>query len=160
MRQHILIVDDDLDVLTILGLRLSRVGFAVTTATDGLIGLAALENANPCGVLLDLFMPNMGGFEFLATLRRDHATPPPVFVVTHADDGLTREHVRRLGAEQLISKGDALGRGFANALARRLGNPGEPAGVPSSNEWQRLLWPLPIVSDRLATTLVHTPRYL
>lgn len=138
MGSRILIVDDDCDVLTILGIRLTRVGFEVTTVSDGIAGLAALRETSPCGVVLDLFMPNMNGFEFLSALRRHvPAPPPPVFVVTQADDVSIRERVCRLGAERLISKGDALGREFALALAQRLGLEGDPARFFECDRWPR-----------------------
>lgn len=130
MNRRILIVDDDPDIRTILSLRLARVGFEVTTATDGLEGLTAVQKSAPCGIVLDLMMPNMGGFEFLVALRCAYRTPPPVFVVSQADDGLMCVRVRDLGAERLIPKGAALGREFALALAQRLGTAGH---VPNDN---------------------------
>ncbi|HUI27151.1 MAG TPA: response regulator [Candidatus Kryptonia bacterium] len=120
MNPRILIVDDDPDIRTILALRLARAGFEVATAADGSEGLAALQHVKPSGVVLDLLMPKLDGFDFLATLQRGQPSPPPVFVVTQADDAAVRERVHRLGAERLISKGDALGREFAESLARRL----------------------------------------
>ena len=120
MSPRILIVDDDPDIRTILGLRLARVGFEVATAADGREGLAALDQPAPSGIVLDLLMPNVNGFEFLAALRQAQPAPPPVFVVSELDDALVRARVHDLGAERLLSKAEALGREFAESLARRL----------------------------------------
>ncbi|HVN85944.1 MAG TPA: response regulator [Candidatus Binatia bacterium] len=150
MSPRILLVDDDPDILTILGIRLTRAGFEVAVAMDGREGLAALRHSRPRAVVLDLLMPNLDGFEFLATVRNWPATPP-VFVVTQADDGMVRQRVRSLGAAQLVSKGDALGREFAESLAQRLGD-AEESGLPPSASLAVGLHPRPLPIDSLPST--------
>jgi len=114
-RERVLIVDDNEDVRRILELRLSLAGFEVGGAADGREGLATLRAGHWDLVLLDLVMPEVDGFEFLAELRGDR-TAPPVVVITQYDDAANRQRAQALGAALLVGKTHALERGFAGAL--------------------------------------------
>ena len=115
IRQRVLIVDDNEDVRRILGLRLSLAGFEVGDAADGREGLATLRGGHWDLVLLDLVMPELDGFEFLAALRADCGAPP-VVVITQYDDVGNRQRAQALGAAFAVGKTHALERGFAGAL--------------------------------------------
>jgi CheY-like chemotaxis protein len=68
----ILIVDDDEDIRETLAELLELEGYATVKAANGAQALAKLrQEAAPCVILLDLMMPVMNGFEFLATQRAD-----------------------------------------------------------------------------------------
>jgi CheY-like chemotaxis protein len=65
--EHILVVDDDAELREMLSLTLRREGFSVRCATNGAEAIAALENSPACLlILLDLRMPVMDGWQFLA----------------------------------------------------------------------------------------------
>jgi DNA-binding response OmpR family regulator len=121
MAPHVLVIDDSEDVRLILTRRLSKAGYKVTSAGNGIEGLAELRRHTPCCVLLDLMMPEMDGFQFLAALRSERAAWPPVFVVSQLDDADTCERVRRLGAHKLFNKAQALHGSFVTSLASLLG---------------------------------------
>ncbi len=81
---HILIVDDQQHVRFLVKRVLEAHQHTVTEASDGLEALDFLDNmqSSPCDlILLDLLMPKLNGYEFLARLgvRQGH---PPVVVVT------------------------------------------------------------------------------
>lgn len=116
MKRNVLVIDDNDDVRFILSRRLSDAGFEVTAVPDGFEGLAELRRRRPWCVLVDLKMPKMDGFEFLAAAQRDEATVSPIFVVSQLDDAETCERVRQLGARKLFSKSQALQRSFAATL--------------------------------------------
>jgi CheY-like chemotaxis protein len=81
----VLIVDDDLDIRETLTEILEDRGFAVITAANGLEALQVLRSADvkPSVILLDLMMPVMDGYDFLAEYKRDPALASiPVVVVT------------------------------------------------------------------------------
>ncbi len=72
MGQSILIVDDNTDLLELLGDTLSRKGYEVQTADCGKAGLAALEKSRaPDLILLDYEMPDMNGAEFLDQIEQN-----------------------------------------------------------------------------------------
>ncbi len=104
--RDVLIVEDDDTTREVLRGALARDGWSVAQAENGRVGLTRLAEKIPNVILLDLMMPEMDGFEFVAELRR---TPEwrhiPVLVVTARD--LSDEDRRRLygGVQQVIQKG-------------------------------------------------------
>ncbi|HEY3352798.1 MAG TPA: response regulator [Polyangia bacterium] len=80
----VLVVDDEDDIREVLRLALEAEGYRVETAAHGREALARLAaGARPCLILLDLMMPVMDGFEFLAARARDPvAAAIPVLVVS------------------------------------------------------------------------------
>jgi DNA-binding response OmpR family regulator len=116
MSERVLIVDDNEDVRRILELRLGLAGFDVGGAANGREGLAALRGATWDLVLLDLVMPEVDGFEFLAALRSAAEPAPPVVVMTQYDDAANRQRALDLGAARYVGKTSALDRGFPGAL--------------------------------------------
>ena len=71
MGRKILIVEDDSDFQDIYQLYLQGASFDVSTAGNGVEGLAALEKEKPDLIVLDLIMPVMDGEEFYARLRAE-----------------------------------------------------------------------------------------
>lgn len=80
-QKSILIVDDDVDVRLFLRDRLNAMGFEVLTAANGKEGVEALHHHSVNGVLLDLYMPIMGGILMLEQLAQS-STFPPVIVMS------------------------------------------------------------------------------
>lgn len=66
----ILVADDDLEALEILTEYLTRQGFGVVTATNGVQALFQVTRHTPKAVILDLFMPRLGGLGALDRIRR------------------------------------------------------------------------------------------
>jgi signal transduction histidine kinase/CheY-like chemotaxis protein len=102
----VLIVEDDAATREMLQRTLEREGFAVAEAADGRAGLDRLAEHLPSLILLDLLMPEMDGFEFLAELQsRPEWRPIPVVVVTAKD--LTADERARLSGQvaEVLSKG-------------------------------------------------------
>jgi len=101
----VLVVEDEADMRRRLHTTMSAEGWEVEEAENGRIGLDVLSKVRPNLILLDLMMPEMDGFEFLAELRNDQSYREiPVVVVTGAD--LTAEDHRNLngGVEKILSK--------------------------------------------------------
>jgi len=68
-KAKILIVDDDLDMVTAIGAVLEARDYEVVTAHDGEDGLAKLKDENPDLMILDLMMPKMDGFAVCTQLK-------------------------------------------------------------------------------------------
>jgi CheY-like chemotaxis protein len=96
----VLIVDDDPDLLDVTSFVIENEGMAVETARNGEEALALIGTGSmPALVLLDLMMPVMNGWEFLAAVADDPLLVPiPVVVLTAA------EHAEVLGAREVLSK--------------------------------------------------------
>lgn len=78
MRKHILVVDDDEALRSLLKMRLESTGHTVDTAETGWDGLSKLEHANYDVVLLDYMMPGITG---LTVLQHIQARRPSLSVV-------------------------------------------------------------------------------
>ena len=63
MSEKILIIDDDLDTLRLVGLMLQRQGYQISAATNGQQGLEKAFEEDPDLILLDVMMPDMDGYE-------------------------------------------------------------------------------------------------
>ena len=81
---RILVVDDDLDILELLRLKLELCGHEVITAPDGEAGLSAASEHRPDLVLADWTMPRMSGIDLLAAMRADSAIAKTPFVLLTA----------------------------------------------------------------------------
>ncbi|HEX6546532.1 MAG TPA: response regulator [Bryobacteraceae bacterium] len=64
-----LVIEDDFDARRILSSALRTEGWKVDEAENGRVGLACIQHSKPSLILLDLMMPEMDGFEFVAKLR-------------------------------------------------------------------------------------------
>src|SRR5512141_2792943 len=83
MSEKILIVDDDLDTLRLVGLMLQRQGYQISAATNGQQGLDKAFEEGPELILLDVMMPDMAGYDVTRRLRRNPSTlATPVLMFT------------------------------------------------------------------------------
>lgn len=71
MAEKILVVDDDLDTLKLVGLMLERQGYEITVASNGQLGLSKASTERPDLILLDVMMPDIDGYEVTRRLRSD-----------------------------------------------------------------------------------------
>jgi signal transduction histidine kinase/DNA-binding response OmpR family regulator len=118
--KDVLIVDDDPVTRDVLRRTLTKEGWAVREATNGVEGLEELGKSKPGAVLLDLMMPGMNGFEMLRAVRQDADwRDVPVVIITAKD--LTREEREwlRVNAMEVFQKG-AYGRGELIAALRTM----------------------------------------
>jgi DNA-binding NtrC family response regulator len=100
---RVLIVDDDVDNRETLRDRLRLLGFEAGAAGSGREALAQLPEFDPALILLDLQMPEMGGIEFLQTIRAQGVTTP-VIVVTAYGSLENAVQAMREGAYDFITK--------------------------------------------------------
>ena len=100
-----LIVDDSLTVRRITSRLLTREGFDVLTAKDGVNALDVLENETPDVILLDIEMPRMDGFEFMKTIKSQPKNARiPVVMITSRTAEKHRNRARELGVDLYLGK--------------------------------------------------------
>jgi DNA-binding response OmpR family regulator len=100
----LLVVEDDADTLEMLAVYLSREGYTVVTAPTGKEALEAIESDDDFDlVLLDLFIPDIGGMEILAEINRRTPRPSVILLTALADKEIAYD-ARRLGAFDYILK--------------------------------------------------------
>ena len=105
MAEKVLIVDDDLDTLRLVGLMLQRQGYQISAATNGQQGLEKAFDEHPDLILLDVMMPDIDGYEVTRRLRQNPSTADtPILMFTaksQLDDKVAGYEV---GANEYLTK--------------------------------------------------------
>jgi excisionase family DNA binding protein len=96
----VLVVDDDDGLRELLRVRLELEGYAVREAENGEQVLAAIEDAAPDLVLLDLVIPGMDGWQFLRQLQERHGSIPVIVFSGKLDASEATER----GAKDFVGK--------------------------------------------------------
>jgi DNA-binding response OmpR family regulator len=102
MAKKILVVDDKYELRTLLKSYLSQEGFDVVTANDGQEALYVARHEKPNLIILDLMMPEMGGYEFMRAYNREADTP--VVILTAKIDENDKVLGLELGADDYVTK--------------------------------------------------------
>ncbi|MET0326542.1 MAG: response regulator transcription factor [Ilumatobacteraceae bacterium] len=127
---HLLIVDDEENLRSMLGAALRHHGFEISSVGDGRSALDAIDELEPDLVLLDVMLPDLDGFEVCRRLRADGNRTPVLFLT--ARDG-TDDKVRglTLGGDDYLQKPFSLEELVARATAvlRRTGQSREERTV-------------------------------
>lgn len=82
-KKTVLVIDDEVDLVDLVGFQLKARGYNVVVAHDGLEGLEKLKEIKPDLIILDMNMPRMGGLEFYGKIATEHGRSKyPVLVLT------------------------------------------------------------------------------
>lgn len=105
MAEKILVVDDDVDSLKLIGLTLQRQGFEISAASTGKQALEKARAELPDLVILDVMMPDMDGTEVCKRLRADPATKG-AFVIMFTAKAMVDDKVAgfEAGADDYLTK--------------------------------------------------------
>jgi DNA-binding response OmpR family regulator len=100
---QILIIEDDAALLRGLSDNFDAAGYAVNTATDGQVGLAAVLSQRPDLVILDIMLPSINGFDLCRRIRSEKLTMPVLMLTAKGQEA---EIVRGLesGADDYVTK--------------------------------------------------------
>ena len=101
--KSILIVDDDLDILTSFELAMRSEGAETTTVSDGNAAVGACMAATPDAVILDMMLPKRSGFLVLEKLM-EQENPPPVVMVTANQGKRHMAYAESLGVHAYLNK--------------------------------------------------------
>ena len=82
-QRKILIVDDDPDILNLLGMRLKAAGYEIASAENGKEALAQISINRPALVISDLRMPEMDGFDLFDAIHQNDSTLPVIMLTAH-----------------------------------------------------------------------------
>ncbi len=102
---HILLIEDDPDLVALLSHHLRRRGHEVSVAFDGSEGYVAAVRNRPDVVVLDLLLPGFTGHEVLHLIRTNpEIRRTPVLVLSALDSEEEKSRVRARGADAAIGK--------------------------------------------------------
>ena len=147
MAEKILIVDDDVQTLRLVGLMLERQGYKIVAANNGIQALRSARTEQPDVILLDIMMPDLDGFEVTRRLRKIPETADiPILMFTAkgqvedkvsgyeagADDYLTKPihpaeltaHLRSLLSRRKTRTGPTADRGYVVGVVAAKGGMG------------------------------------
>jgi two-component system response regulator CpxR len=127
---RVLIVDDDAELVELLGQFLSGEGFEVTSERDGERGARSAIDRSPDLVILDVMLPGLGGFEALRRIRERSAVP--VVMLSARGEEVDRVVGLELGADDYLPKPFSPRELAARvrAVLRRGRTAGAPAPAP------------------------------
>jgi pilus assembly protein CpaE len=120
---HIIVIDDDKDILRLIEFTLKRAGHTVSVCVDGVQGLAQTEDQRPDLVVCDVMMPKMTGYEFC---KRARANPQlkhtPIIIFSARFQPIDRQTALDAGATDYLPKSTA-----PDALVKRISELVQPA---------------------------------
>jgi len=127
VKAKILIAEDDDVTQKLIKRFLERSGFNVVVADNGEDALTLTLSESPNAVLLDLMMPKMDGFGFLAALRTTRAAGLPVIVTSALADTARQNQALALGANEYLVKTKFTLADLVDAIRRHLPPEAKPA---------------------------------
>ncbi|MEA3351377.1 MAG: response regulator transcription factor [Chloroflexota bacterium] len=121
MPQTILVVDDKTNVRTLLREYLTEEGFRVVVAENGQEALYVARHEKPDLIILDIMMPEMGGYDFIRVYRKEKDTP--IILLTAKLEETDKVLGLELGADDYVTKPFGLREMVARirAVLRRTG---------------------------------------
>lgn len=137
MPEKILIVDDDVDTLRLVGLMLQRQGYDIVAASNGHQAVSMAQAETPDLILLDVMMPDMDGYEVTRQIRAiPEIAGVPIIMFTaksQVDDKVTGFEV---GADDYLTKPTQPRELFAHvkAVLARGGKSTRPASMPPAEK--------------------------
>lgn len=149
---HLLVVDDDADMLRLLTMRLTAAGYRVSTATSAEAALTQLDIERPQLVLSDVRLPGRDGLALFDDIRARHPSLPVILLTAHGTIPDAVQATER-GVFTYLTKpfdGKALLDKIAQALS--LSAPAPIAQRGSANSWQSDIISR---SSRMAETLAE-----
>ncbi len=105
MNKRILIVDDEPDIVELLGMRLRKSGYEILTAVDGMEGLEKARKEIPDLVILDVMMPRMDGFQVCRLLKFDEKYKKiPIMMLTSRGQESDKSLGKEVSADAYLPK--------------------------------------------------------
>ena len=114
----VLVIEDDPSLLDICKIVLDAGGYRVSTATNGLEGIAAIKANMPDLILLDLYMPVMNGREFLRNFNKDDFPDIKIIVYSNASEKDITSEMLELGADDVVLKSSVSPRELNDLVGR------------------------------------------
>lgn len=104
-QKHILVVDDEGDLIELVSYNLRKEGFAVDSASDGEAALSKIREGKYNIVILDLMLPGIQGIELCRIIRNDPKTVNlPIIMLTAKGEEVDKIIGLEMGADDYMSK--------------------------------------------------------
>lgn len=105
MNKHVLLIEDEPNIIEAVSFLLSRDGWQVSTHSNGHDAVDVVLSKRPDMIVLDVMLPGKSGFDILAELRELEAGRDlPVMMLTARGQSKDRELAERLGVTRFMTK--------------------------------------------------------
>ncbi|AEI93594.1 MULTISPECIES: response regulator transcription factor [Roseobacter] len=105
MGKHVLLVEDELNIIEAIRFLLTREGFQVDTHSNGTDASETVRALKPDLVVLDVMLPGKSGFDILEELRGHEQTADlPVLMLTARGQSRDREMAEKAGVSRFMTK--------------------------------------------------------
>lgn len=105
MTKHVLLIEDEPNIIEALSFVLARDGWKVSTHSNGHDAIEAVARRAPDMIVLDVMLPGRSGYDILSDLRAADATADlPVLMLTARGQSKDRDMAMRLGATGFMTK--------------------------------------------------------
>jgi len=105
MKEKILVVDDEKDILDLIEYNLSNNGYIVSTATNGELALDLIKKNNYDLIILDIMLPGKDGLDICKIIKADNEKSNiPVIMVTAKTEEIDRIAGFEIGADHYVTK--------------------------------------------------------
>ena len=105
MGKHVLLVEDELNIIEAMRFLLTREGWRVETHSDGATALEVIRAGTPDLVVLDYMLPGRSGLEILTDLRAEpEYADLPVLMLTAKGQQRDREQAEKAGVSRFMTK--------------------------------------------------------
>lgn len=102
---HILIVDDDPDILRLMQFSLQKAGYSISLATDGNKALESVQRKHPNLIIVDIMMPHMTGYQFTEKIRSMPGMENlPILIYSARFQPIDKKTALNSGATDYLSK--------------------------------------------------------
>lgn len=131
-QKKVLCVEDDAFLLSLISGKLTETGFAVVTAASGNAGITKAKLEHPDIILLDIMLPDMGGFAILEKLKGDPDTKDiPVIVISNLGGRDEIAKALRFGAASYVIKSNIVPDEIAELVETEIAKVSEGPISPS-----------------------------
>ncbi|OZB15098.1 MAG: two-component system response regulator [Rhodobacterales bacterium 34-62-10] len=105
MAKHVLIIEDEPNIIEAISFILSRDGWQVDTHSNGHDAVAVVRARAPDLVILDVMLPGRSGYDILTDLRANPETQDlPILMLTARGQARDREMAEKAGASRFMTK--------------------------------------------------------
>ncbi|MCF3593901.1 response regulator [Rhodobacteraceae bacterium LMO-12] len=105
MGKHVLLIEDEPNIIEAISFILSRDGWKVDTHSNGQTAIETVRAKRPDLVILDVMLPGMSGYDILRGLRDTGDTVDlPVLMLTARGQTKDREMAEKIGANRFMTK--------------------------------------------------------
>lgn len=105
MSGHVLLIEDEPNIIEAIRFILSREGWRVDTHSNGEDAVSIVREKTPDVVILDVMLPGRSGYDILREMREDPAmTDLPVLMLTARGQSRDREMAERAGVSRFMTK--------------------------------------------------------